>query len=251
MSILLQRPFETFAPPHLLALLTTVVLTIVLTRFARKTTNEKLLKQVRYGMGALLLLAVALDPVLTLVRYGWGEGGFAMVMDNSLPFYLCDVVSIFLAIALFTGNQRLAEIGFLWGLAGTVQGLLMPTLWFDHHELEFYVFFLQHGGAPLAAVFIVWGLGITPQKGAFKRSVMWSVGYIATIMTINVLIGENYGFLNDKPKVPTFFDHMGPWPFYLITLQVLAYSMYGILLAIAPSSDKARKDERKKEQLLA
>ena len=55
-------------------------------------------------------------------------------------------------------------------------------------------------------------------------------------MTINVIIGENYGFLNAKPVVPTFFDYMGPWPFYLITLQVIAYSLYAILLKIAPSA---------------
>lgn len=235
MSILMQRPFETFALPHLLAIFTTVVLTVLMTRFARTSIDEKRLKTVRHGMGFLLLLAVALDPVLTLIRYGWDADGWAILVDNSLPFYLCDVVSIVLAIALFTGNQRLAEIGYLWGLAGTVQGLLMPTLWFDHHELEFYVFFLQHGGAPLAAVFLVWGVGLAPQPGAFRRAVLWSLGYLATVMSINLAIGENYGFLNGKPEVPTFFDHMGPWPYYLITLQVIAYSLYALLLAMAPS----------------
>lgn len=251
MSILMQRPFETFAPPHLLVIFATVILTFVATRFARKTSNQQRLTQVRIAMGILLLLAVALDPVLTLIRYGTGANGISILVNNSLPFYLCDVVSIFLAIALFTGNQRLAEIGFLWGLAGTLQGLLMPTLWFDHHELEFYVFFLQHGGAPLAAVFIVWVLGIVPESGAFRRAVFWSLGYLAFVMAINVLIGENYGFLNKKPAVPTFFDHMGPWPFYLITLQVIAYSLYAILLAIAPKPGHSSTFETRKQKLLA
>jgi len=242
MFLPLTRSFITFGSAHNLAILVTVILTLVLTRRARKHRATSDLRTTRYLLGGLLLLAVSLDPVLTLERYGWGAKGFDLLIDNSLPLYLCDVVSIFLAFALFTKNQRLAEIGFLWGLAGTMQGLLMPTLWFDQNELEFYVFFLQHGGAPLAAVFLVWGIGIVPEAGAFRRAILWSLGYLATIMTINVIIGENYGFLNGKPAVPTFFDHMGPWPFYLITLQVIAYSLYAILLKIAPK-EAARNDQ--------
>ena len=234
MNVLMERPFQAFAMPHNMAMVVTVMIAAILTAYARSGPGEKPLRVIRYTMGVLLLVAVALDPVLTFVRYGVGEHGREVVMDNSLPFYLCDVVSIFLACALFTKNQRLAEIGYLWGLAGTVQGLVMPTLWFDHGEVEFYIFFLQHGGAPVAAVFLVWGLGIVPQKGAFRRAVFWSLGYIAIVMFINRIIDENYGFLNGKPSAGTFFDYMGPWPYYLITLQLVAYTLYLFLLKIAP-----------------
>lgn len=239
MNILMERSFQAFALPHNLAMLVTLVVAIAVTMYARSGPDEKRLFQVRLIMGSLLLLAVALDPILTLVRYGLTDEGWELLLDNSLPFYLCDVVSIFLALALFTKSQRLAEIGYLWGLAGTVQGLVMPTLWFDYKEIEFYVFFLQHGGAPIAAVFLVWGMGILPEKGAFRRSVYWSLGYIAVVMSINGVIGKNYGFLNDKPAVETFFDYMGPWPFYLITLQLVAYTLYALLLRIAPKKTSA------------
>lgn len=238
MNLLMERPFQAFAAPHNLAMLATLMIAVVLTAYARSEPDEKKLKVIRYVMGSLLLTAVALDPILTFYRYGVGEHGREMVVDNSLPFYLCDVVSIFLAFALFTKNQRLAEIGYLWGLAGTLQGLIMPTLWFDHGEVEFYIFFLQHGGAPVAAVFLVWGLGIIPEKGAMKRAVIWSLGYIAVVMSINRIIGENYGFLNEKPAVGTFFDYMGPWPHYLITLQLIAYTLYFLLLKIAPKKKR-------------
>jgi len=234
MFIFLQRDFQPFGLPHNLMMLATVITAGVLIWYARGNPDERILKRIRYTMGTLLLIAVALDPILSLKRYGVGAHGWEVVVDNSLPFYLCDVVSIFLAIALFTKSQRLAEIGYLWGLAGTLQGLIMPTLWFDWREIEFYIFFLEHSGAPIAAVFLVWGLGIIPQKGAFRRAIYWSLGYVAVVMTINFIIGENYGFLNGKPDAETFFDYMGPWPFYLITLQGVAYTLYAILLAIAP-----------------
>ena len=187
-------------------------------------------------MAFCLVTAVSLDPVLTLVRYGTGSFGWGLVVDNSLPLYLCDVVSLLLAYSLVTGNQRITEVGYCWGLAGTMQGLITPTLWFDATNIEFYVFFLQHGGVPVAAVFLVWGLGIVPQKGAFMRVLYWSWGYMAVVMTINWIIGKNYGFLNGLPKVETLFDHMGPYPYYLITLQGIAFTLYFILLKIAPKT---------------
>ena len=237
--ILLSQPdFKLFGVAHCLAILATVFLAAGLVRFARSKPDEKVLKRIRYTMAGLLVTTVALDPILTLRRYGMGEFGWDLVVENSLPLYLCDVVSLLLAYALVTKSQRLTEIGYLWGLAGTVQGLITPTLWFDWKTIEFHVFFLQHGGVPVAAVFLVWGLKIVPQKGAFLRALYWSWGYMAVVMTINWKIGENYGFLNGLPEVPTLFDYMGPYPFYLITLQTVAFGLYFILLKLAPHDGK-------------
>jgi len=232
--LLLQSEFKLFGGAHCLALLVTVCLAIGLTRFARSKPDEKILKRVRYTMAGLLVMAVALDPILTLRRYGMGEVGWGLVVDSSLPLYLCDVVSVFLAYALVTKSQRVTEIGYLWGCAGTVQGLITPTVCFDWKSIEFYIFFLQHGGVPVAAVFLVWGLKIVPKKGAWVRALYWSWGYMAIVMTINWMIGKNYGFLNGLPEVNTLFSYMGPYPLCLITLQVVAFILYFILLKIAP-----------------
>lgn len=234
MFVLLQSSFEAFGPAHNLAILLTFTLTAALTYHARRSRNRSDLMMIRRVLGSLLVLAVMLDPVLVLVRYGWTPQGWELVSDGALPFHLCDVVSILLALALFTGNQRLAEIGFLWGISGTLQALFMPTLAFGSSEVEFYVFFLQHGGAPMAAILLVWGLGITPESGALRRAILWSMGYLAVVMTINALIKENYGFLNAKPPIASIFDLLGPWPYYLLGLQAVAYTLYALLLKIAP-----------------
>ena len=226
--------FQLFGIAHLLAILVTFLTAFALTRYARKSPDPKILKRVRYTMAVLLVTAVSLDPVLTLVRYGTGSFGWKMVVDSTLPLYLCDVASLLLAYALVTGSQRITEIGFLWGLAGTTQGLITPILLFDSSNVEFYVFFLQHGGVPITAIFLVWGLKIVPEKGALLRIFFWSWGYMAIVMTINWIIGRNYGFLNGLPNPGTLFDHMGPYPYYLITLQGIAFTLYFILLKIAP-----------------
>lgn len=229
--------FTTFGLPHCIVMILVVLASIWMVKFFRSDASELLKTKVRYTFGGLLVFAVFMDIPLPLIRHGMNADSWALVWDSSLPLYLCDVVSLLLAYALFTKNQRIAEIGYLWGLAGTVQGLITPTLYFGWDTLDFYNFFLQHGGVPVAAITLVWGMGILPEKGAFKRAMLWSWGYMLTVICINFLIGKNYGFLNGKPEVEgTLFDYMGPEPWYLLTLQGVAFLFYYILLKIAPKA---------------
>lgn len=232
--------FQLFGTAHFVAIFLTIASALGLSLYLRKNESASKEACIRISLGGLLLTAVALDPVLTILRFGNTPFGWSIVERCSLPFYLCDVVSVILAMALIRKSQRLAEIGYLWGIAGTAQGLITPTLWFGWGTPEFLVFFLQHGGVPVAAVVLVWGLGITPEKGAFKRAVYWSWGYMAVTMTLNWCLGQNYGFLNGVPEVRTLFDYMGPYPYYLITVQLIAFSLYFILLKIAPENQLAR-----------
>ena len=226
--------FELYGISHILPLILTVVGAVLMVRLMRSDISEALKTRVRYVFGGLLIFAVLMDPVLAFMRWGTGEMGWEIFWNSTLPLYLCDVVSVVAALALFTRNYKLVEVAYLWGLAGTVQGLLTPTLAYDWNTLDYYNFFLQHSGVPIAAVTLVWGMGIAPRQGAFKRIVIWSWTYMAIVMGINFLIRQNYGFLSGKPDFPTMFDYMGDYPYYLITLQVIAFTFYYLLLKVAP-----------------
>jgi len=229
--------FQHFGFSHIVALVMTVIGGALMVKLMRSNISEITKKRARYTLGVILIFAVLMDLVLVLMRWGNCELGWEICYSSALPLYLCDVVSIVAAWALFTKKPRLAEVAYLWGLAGTTQGLMTPTLGYDWDSLEYYNFFLQHSGVPIAAVTLVWGMKIVPQKGAFKRIVIWSWLYMAIVIGVNALIGQNYGFLSGKPKFSTLFDYMGPYPYYLITLQVIAFTFYLVLLKIAPKED--------------
>jgi hypothetical integral membrane protein (TIGR02206 family) len=229
--------FQHYGISHLLALAITVVAAVIMVRFMRSDVLEKVKTRVRYIFGSLLIIVVLMDPVLTFLRYGVNDTGWHIFWNSSLPLYLCDVVSIVAALALFTRNYKLAEVAYLWGLAGTTQGLLTPTLAYDWDTLEYYSFFLQHSGVPIAAITLVWGMGIVPRKGAFRRIIIWSWAYMALVIGLNFLMKQNYGFLSGKPDFSTMFDYMGPYPYYLLTLQAIAFTLYYILLKVAPKSE--------------
>ena len=227
-----SRQFEPFTLPHWVALGATVVAAIYMVRLNRSpSVSPRRKHRANVILGITLVTAVTLDPVLTWVRYG-DEPALAsrLTRENSLPLYLCDVVSLVLAWALIMRRQRWAEIGYLWGMAGTVQGLITPTLYWGWGHPEYYAFFAQHGGVPVAALALAFGTELKPQAGAFRRAVLWSWVYIVVVFGLNYLLKANYGFLNGKPEVPTLFDHMGPYPWYLLTLQAIAFSLYLLLL---------------------
>ena len=116
------------------------------------------------------------------------------------------------------------------GEDGTLQGLLTPTLQYSWDAPEYYAFFVQHGGVPVAAVTLAFGTALKPHPGAFGRVVFWSWMYLAVVYGLNRLLGANYGFLNAKPPVPSLLDYMGPYPWYLLTLQFVAFALYLLLL---------------------
>lgn len=228
------RAFECFGDSHWFAIVCTVLAAagmIALNRSTRVPQARK--QQANTALAVILVLAVSADPLLTWLRYRGGDDvhlAGRLVRETALPLYLCDVVSLVLAVALITRRRRWVEVGYLWGIGGTVQGLITPTLYFDWNTPEYYAFFLQHGGVPVAALTLVFGARLVPQPGTFRRVVFWSWVYMGSVMLLNAMLGANYGFLNGKPQVSTMFDYMGPYPWYLITLQAVAFTLYGLLL---------------------
>lgn len=225
------REFQPFGTSHWVAIAATVLTAVALLRWFRQPQTPDSRKWLaRRILAAVLCSAVILDPVLAWCRFCSDSAtAWTIIRENTLPLFLCDVVAVMLSIALLTGNHRLAEAGFIWSIVGTTQGLITPTLRFDWNSPEYYAFFAEHGGGPIAGLVLVFGLGLAPQRGHFARMLCWSWGYMAAIMALNWILGTNYGFLNGKPEVPTPLDHMGPWPIYLFTLQAVAFPLYLIL----------------------
>jgi hypothetical integral membrane protein (TIGR02206 family) len=46
---------------------------------------------------------------------------------------------------------------------------------------------------------------------------------------VDYVTGGNYLFLRDLPPTRTLLDYLGPWPWYIVTLTVLAVTVFTLL----------------------
>ena len=225
--LLSEQPFEAFSGSHGIAVFVLIVLTVWLLRRVRSHPQLSHLK-LRIVLAILLIASTFSDIINPLLRFE--TGAYTLVHENGYPLYLCDIAAYVLAYALLQKNQRFTEIGYVWALAGTLQGLVTPMLVYDWPSIEFITFFTQHGSIPMVAIIAVYGFGWKPERGAFARVWIWTWVFMVTVMLFNFLANTNYSFLNGSPSYPTGIDYLGPYPWYLLSLHGVTFVLYVILM---------------------
>jgi len=173
-----------------------------------------------YATGLLAFWCLAAHPLKILA---WNLGGDLAPFEEALPLHLCGVVSFVAAFALLTRRPILCELTYYWGLAASLQGILTPALAYGFPHPVFLVFFANHLAIVGAALYLPLALGWRPRRPLVRtitRVILWSEVYFVIILPLNFLLGTNYGFLREKPSNPSLLDHFGPWPHYLLGLQI-------------------------------
>lgn len=223
-------PFEAFGGVHLVTLGLTALIGWFLVRRARQRPGNTLPQDRILALFLLLLYPSTL-------AVGWRFD--LLNRDNILPCHLCDVAALCGAAALWFKNQRLAELVWFWGLAGTFNGLVTPALAETFPSPGFFSFFALHSGVVIAAFYLVIGLGLRPRPGAVWRAFGWVQVYLILAAAVNFLTGSNYGFLRSKPLQSSLLDLMGPWPWYIVGLEVLALLLFTLLYLPFRPAEKA------------
>lgn len=222
----MSHPFIPFGPSHLTAIALALLVPLALALLARHEHLGRHADRIaRVALAALLALGWALWYGLSLSR---GE----LHLDNGLPMNLCDWAEIALVVALLTRHQFAYELGYFWGLGGTLQGVLTPTIYYDFPDPQFVFFFIQHGGVVAALLYLTLGTRLRPTFASLPRVIGASLGYLAVAALVDWLLGVNYGFLRAKPAGQNLLTVMSPWPWYIP--ELVAAGMVFVLLYYAP-----------------
>jgi len=206
---------------HLLALLVTAVVIVAVLVAARKRPGP----WVEHG-ARVLAVAVVLAEVAW-----WG----IKVVDGSwtprwnLPLHLCEAGCFLVAIALWWRARFAFEMAYFWALGGTLPGLFTPDVPGHFPQPVYFQYYLEHGLLVLCALYLVIALGMRPAKRAVLRVSIATALYAVAIGGVDYVTGGNYLFLRNLPPTRTFLDYMGPWPWYIVTLTVLAVAMFTLL----------------------
>lgn len=173
-------------------------------------------------LGGVLIAYVAVSYLRAGLegRLSWRE---------SLPLHLCNWVLLACIITLFRPQQVGFEIAYFWGLTGTFQALLTPDLPEGFPSWNFLQFFWSHGGSLLAIVFMITGLKLQPRPGSMWRMFIALNIYALVAGLFDALFGWNYGYLRNPPHQASILDHFGPWPWYIVWMEVIALTSFWVL----------------------
>ena len=181
---------------------------------------------------ATFILALLNLTAFPLSLAAWYSIDAPKSLDNFLPLQLCDVAAITAGFALLTKRPLLCALTYFWGLAATMQALLTPALTVGFPHLVFVMFFIQHFAIVAAAFYLPIVDGWRPRQPLWQAPLEiygWSVAYHLFAMTVNKLLGTNFAFASHKPENPSLLDHLGPWPWYLLSMQGLAVILFYLL----------------------
>lgn len=215
--------FVMFGTPHLIVLALTATMPLLLAFIVRRRPSCDPL--FRRGLAAFLAGGWAGFYILFGLR-GW------LTLANALPLNLCDWAELALIAALLKPGQFAYELGYFWGLGGTLQGLLTPGIGHEFPDPQFIVFFIGHGGIIVALLYLTWGTGLRPYWRSLPRVALASFAYLAAAGIGDWLTGANYGFLRAKSANVSLLSFLSPWPLYIPELVVLG--MLSLLLYYAP-----------------
>jgi hypothetical integral membrane protein (TIGR02206 family) len=208
---------------HVAALATTAAACVALPVGARRHPG-RWTRSFSAGLGVLLLAAFLAYPVVRGLRNDYE-------LATDLPLHLTDVATVVAALALLSLRPLLFELTYFWGLTASALAVLTPGLSADEDTSSFlyWHYFITHSGVVLAALFLAFGLGLTPRPGAvwwvLVATALWAV--VAAIG--NAMVGGNYMFLSERPETPSVLDYMGPWPWYIVGSAGLALALFALL----------------------
>lgn len=252
------HPFRLFGPSHLAVLGATAATTaglVILARRSRRlaggpqaraggdtgssgdgTPLTGLPRAIAWCLAALLLL----DEIAVVALAAHAD--LATFKDH-LPFQLCDWVILVCVAALLRRHRTAYELAYFWGLSGTLQALLTPDLAEDFPSLHFITFQLLHASVVVAVLYLTLGLGMRPRPRSILRAWLWLQAYVAVTALIDRLLDSNYGYLLRKPTQASVYDYLGPWPYYLLSLEALSLVLFLACYAPFAVLDRLRRGE--------
>jgi len=216
-------PFELFGPAHLVTLgvLALAGLSFLL---LRRSPSRALRRGLRYGLAALLAI-----NELGWHYWVWRTGQWSI--QAMLPLHLCTLSIILSVFMLLFRSYRLFEFIYFLGLGGAIQTVMTPDLGihdgFPHYR--FFQIFISHGGVILAVVCLLTMEGFRPTWKSLQRVVVWTNVYVILIMFLNKWLGSNYLYIAHPPPTESLIDFLGPWPWYILSMEAVGLATCFIL----------------------
>lgn len=218
-----SNSFEMFSVIHLATILVLLCLILLLflgRRFIRAHTDRLKFWE---RLAAISLFAMEISYHLWMSMTGrWGA-------EDSLPLELCSISLLAAIILLWTGDRRLVDFVVFAGIGGALQAVITPVLDMNFPHFRFFHFFYTHAGIILTGLYFVWVKNYRPTFRGVLKTMIAVNALLPIIMAANWLFDGNYMFLRMKPQNGSLLDFLGPYPWYILSLEAVAFIMFSLI----------------------
>jgi hypothetical integral membrane protein (TIGR02206 family) len=216
----MQTDFRLFGPVHLSIIAAIPLSAAALTLASRRSPLA------RRAIAPALALALFMNEVVWNV---WRIRHEGWRYPEGLPLQLCDLAIWATVVALLGRNQWAYELAYFAGLAGAGMATLTPDLWAPTCSYPTAYFFAAHGLTIAGVLYLAWSGLARPLPGCVWRAMAMVNGWAVLVGIFNALNGTNYFYLCRKPAGPSLLDFLGPWPWYLASVELVAALLFTLL----------------------
>jgi hypothetical integral membrane protein (TIGR02206 family) len=245
--------FRSWTPEHLVPIAIIVLVSVGLGLFARPGGER--VREAGTGTGSrrLAVLGIVLTLAVwcneTAYQFYWFfTGGWSV--SSALMLQMCGLSILFLPVMYFarkdTTRQWLFDILYFWGIGGALQALIAPDIGANGFPAyRYFSFFISHGLiiAMTVAMAIAGRVRITVRS--LLRALVVTNVLLIPMYGIDRLIAllppydpGNYFILGYPPPtgsiVDLFVRVFGPFPWYVIGLEVMGIVVFLVLYAPWP-----------------
>jgi hypothetical integral membrane protein (TIGR02206 family) len=218
------EPFDLFGPAHLIALGVVATALLVLGIWGQRL-DDRGRHAIRIGLAVVLLLNEAGWHLWHLSHNVW-------TVQTMLPLHLCNLLVFGSAAMLVTRSYTLYEFAYFLGIGAASQALFTPGL--GRFGFPHYLFFqaiTSHAAIVAAAIYMTRVEGYRPTWHSLVRVAIWTNVYLVIIFFLNQFLGSNYLFIAYIPPEPTLIDLLGPWPWYILSMEAIGLVVFLVLYA--------------------
>ncbi len=224
-------PFVLFGPAHLAGLAVVIGVNLLIVALRGHFTPSR-----RIAMRTVLAVVLVANEIAWHI---WNYAVGQWTIQTMLPLHLCSVLVWTSAYMMVTKNYAIYEFLYFLGIGGATQALLTPDAGiFGFPHFRAFQTMISHGTIVTAAIYMTVIEGYRPTWRSLLRVAVWGNLYMAFIGLVNWAIGSNYMFIAHKPETASLIDMLGPWPWYILSLEAIALVM--CLLLYLPFAIKDR-----------
>ena len=158
---------------------------------------------------------------------------------DAAPLHICDLGGIVAMFVLYSrGGGRLRwwrAVLFFWAIGLTTQAFATPVLTAEQGPgtMKFWLFWLSHGFVVGTAIYDLIVLGYRPTRRDLGRAVVVTAIWLATVFTLNAVMGWNYGYVGPIEDQPGVVALLGPWPRRVLWMMLIVLAGFVALWAVA------------------